>query len=391
MKRIVILGNYGAGNFGDELILKGIVKALRGVERELTSRTHVNDALEIWATSANEKETERNHGIRAMPFLPSTKKSWIKLWVKSLVAGGRRRTRSVIAESDLIIFGGGCLFNETEEDSINIWAAQIELAHKWNKKIIILGQSFGVFKKPKNKETVRRICGKMNTIIVRDNISKQNLEALNVTQEITILPDPALWLTINDFKISEPQPAQNETLAAHASPRVPQGKYILINTRTWPTVNKNKLNKKIEQIVRQLAQPEQNDEQIECFQLLLNKNDKPDLNLPAVRGETLDDIMRLYRHAHAVIAMRLHGVVAALTAGIPVAPISYDDKVSGLCNYLGFGPAVIPVNELLSNSDTTTYERIVQSWEITSLLQDHMSVEQQKLIKAQNILTNILL
>lgn len=384
MKRVTILGNYGAGNFGDELILKGIVKALRGVERELAevalragvascAEYGASDALEIWATSANEKETENNHGIRAMPFLPSTKKSW----VKSLVTGGRRRTRSVIAESDLIIFGGGCLFNETEEASINIWASQIELAYKWNKKIIILGQSFGVFKKPKNKETVRKICNKMNTIIVRDDASKQNLETIGVTREITVLPDPALWLTINDFKATD-------ALTAHT----PHGKYILINTRTWPTVNKNNLNKKIEQLARQLArQPEQP----KCLQLLLNKNDKPDLGLPTVMGGTLDDIMQIYRHAHGVIAMRLHGMIAALIAGIPVAAISYDDKVADLCRYLGFDQAVIHMNELLSNYDTTTYERVIQSWKFTSQLQDHITAEQQKLTKVQNILTNILL
>jgi hypothetical protein len=55
-------------------------------------------------------------------------------------------------------------------------------------------------------------------------------------------------------------------------------------------------------------------------------------------GERFDEAATLLAQCQACIAMRLHGVLLACTAAVPVVAIEYDGKVAALCDEIGVPP-----------------------------------------------------
>ncbi|MBD3360226.1 polysaccharide pyruvyl transferase CsaB, partial [Candidatus Peregrinibacteria bacterium] len=53
--KIVIAGNYGAGNLGDEMILEGMIKIIKSSSPD----------SEITALSASPEETSKKHNINS--------------------------------------------------------------------------------------------------------------------------------------------------------------------------------------------------------------------------------------------------------------------------------------------------------------------------------------
>lgn len=106
--KIVLVGNFGAGNFGDELILAGFLKK---IGKELPR-------AKVVVLAGKPKLVRRFHGVDALPQIPTGFRSfWKRGWWRSL-----RKIR----EADAIIFPGGGLFSDEESwRAIFLWSVHI--------------------------------------------------------------------------------------------------------------------------------------------------------------------------------------------------------------------------------------------------------------------------
>ncbi len=297
-RRILICGNYGAGNFGDELILKGLLKVIKKLAH-----------IEVTVMTGNEKETWTMHDVQVAPFVPSSLKSW----TKQVLKGKAARALFAIGQADLIIFGGGGLFNEKEEASIKIWNSQVRAFRFFKKPVIMIGQSFGNIEKEKNKKIIRKVCSSMKKILVRDPISKKNLESLGIEKHIQVVSDSAFWLEARDF--------QEEKKPYHSP-------YYLISLRAWPGIDTKLLTEHINTLIKNLPgtpvfiSMQKDDEKI--FHQLNNKN------IQCISPKNLNELWTLFSHAQCIIGMRLHACILATTMQKPLLAIAYDDKVKNL-------------------------------------------------------------
>lgn len=307
---ILICGNYGAGNLGDELILKGLLKEVRRIPH-----------AEITVMSGNEKETRIFHGVKTAPFVPSS----IRSWMKNILNGKAFHALRAIQKSDLVLFGGGGLFNEKEEQSIRIWSSQALMFFLLRKKVMMIGQSFGVIKKPENKKIIHRVCNGMKKICVRDFGSQKILENLKVRRTIHVIKDSALWLDDKDFEVSE---------KAYSSP------YALLSLREWPGIDREEMAQKVQILSREIEEIYQ----LKVKFLALQKGSTSDRityerlsspNISYVEPRTLDELWSEVKGAELVVSMRLHGCILAHIAGKPLLALSYDDKVKNLLTDLG--------------------------------------------------------
>src|SRR5215203_3474935 len=82
--RILIGGYYGYGNAGDEAILAAMLRELRALRPD----------LEITVASGDPERTGSGHGVRAVP------------------AADLAALAAAIGESDLVVLGGGGLFQD---------------------------------------------------------------------------------------------------------------------------------------------------------------------------------------------------------------------------------------------------------------------------------------
>ena len=324
---ILICGNYGAGNFGDELILKGIVKTVK----ELHPKA-------VIATSGNPEKTAITHGIRAIHFFPSSMLSLLK----SIFTLRIFRSIYYLYTSDIVLFGGGCLFNEKEPASITIWYRQFRWFRVFRKKVIILGQSFGKFSDRNTIRKVKEVTRYAKKILVRDEYSKKMLSSYT-TSDIEVLLDPALWLQGRDLLHSVQDLVRtNKT-------------YILLIIREWATVDKNIIEEQIAILAKHCLEKYQLPSRIlilqegtsgdESISNELYRKIEPYCDALPQKWSTIDDMVHIYDKASLIVSMRLHGGILGLILGKPTLFLNYDDKVGNLLADLGLGDLLIDPKE----------------------------------------------
>jgi len=173
MSNIVISGYYGFGNAGDEAMLCAIIDAIRKEEAD----------AHITVISGNPKETSKKHNINA---------------VGTFSALGILKA---IAHSDLVISGGGSLLQDaTSIRNTYYYLSIMALAKLLGKKVMLYSQGIG----PLNRSSTRRAVGFVlrfvDTITVRDSISKDELVSLGI-EDVEVTADAVLAMQPADLSI----------------------------------------------------------------------------------------------------------------------------------------------------------------------------------------------
>src|SRR5579862_7188054 len=97
MKHIVISGNYGATNLGDEAILKSILQTL--------SKVYPDAKISVMTSHPGA------HGFAMVP-------AGVRSFFRGVQNGSFRKTLKVFKECDLVLFGGGGLFTDEKPQAI---------------------------------------------------------------------------------------------------------------------------------------------------------------------------------------------------------------------------------------------------------------------------------
>ncbi len=272
----LVLGNYGAKNFGDELVLKGILEIVGGEG--------------VTVLSADPKETEEMHNVKAGYVFPTG--------LRSLLKGGLLKTLKLYKQANIVIFGGGTLFTSEQPKTIWISGLQILPAIIMRKKIHCFRQGIGPINQAR---IVRWVFNKFEKIEVRDEESKRNLEKIGVKKEITVLPDPV-------FEMKMPRA---------------EGDELLISLRKWDGVDEQFMTN-LDQVLKKLDikkrfisfEPED-----------ATLGEKLGVDVTEV---TIENYEEVFSRAGASINMRLHASILSFIFDVPCMGIAYQSKVTNL-------------------------------------------------------------
>ncbi|MFA4814599.1 MAG: polysaccharide pyruvyl transferase family protein [Candidatus Gracilibacteria bacterium] len=289
-RSILIVGNYGAGNLGDDAILGGIVAELRSVGYE----------GEIQITHGGViGSTEIYKGLKRAPFIP--------VGLRSRFKKNRKAALETIARADLVILGGGGLFTDEETwRAPLIWATQAKACRKLKKPYLCFGQSVGPLRHLWSRHWAKKTFKGAAAVHVRDQISADLLKEWGL--EATVGTDPAFsWLL-----------EQKRTI-----PRKP---ILLVSLREWPDFGAEKWRPLVKEI-----------------QVFAKKKKLKPILMSMQQGENLKAAgLEIYEPSSALAAfeamekaqmavtMRLHAGIFAIAAGTPVAVLSYSQKVKAL-------------------------------------------------------------
>lgn len=287
-RSILIVGNYGAGNLGDDAILGGIVTELHnlGYKGEIQV-THggVQSSSEIYK------------GLKKVPFIP--------VGLRSRFKKSRREAWAAVKRADCIILGGGGLFMDEESwKAPIIWAAQAKACWKLEKPYLCFGQSIGPLKHFWSRRLTKQVFKRAKAVHVRDEDSAKLLKGWGI--EASVGTDPAFsWLLQEKRKI----------------PRKP---VLLVSLRSWPGFSDfSPLVKEIQVFAKR-------------------KNLKPILLSTDLREKKLESPWEWYQpnsalaafeaiaKAEIAVTMRLHAGIFALASGTPLIALSYSKKVQNL-------------------------------------------------------------
>ena len=290
--KTLLLGYYGFGNLGDELLLKACIKIL--------NELGIGNG-EITVLSNNPKETQENFNVQSA-------NRWKFLEVVK-----------AMRQSENFILGGGGLFQDsTSVKSCVYYWGMVRLAKLFGLKISAIGQSIGPLNSKISKiltENALRLCGRVhvrdgNSFEIAKNFGVKNLELGH-----------DLVMTLKPAKISE----QTHDL-------------ILVNLR--PSKDVEKFTEIIAPHVKNFGGKKIGAALSSEDEKILTENQEV-LGLDEIKLiKNFDEAKKLFSQASCAVGMRLHFGVLARIFRVKTALMPYDVKVSEFASQSGI-PVII--------------------------------------------------
>jgi len=321
MAKIVLSGYFGFNNAGDEAILYAMIKTLKQIDAE----------LEITVLSHDPEKT---------------KKQYSEVGINVLNRWKIFEVLKALARCDLLISGGGSLLQDVSSSNSPLYYLGIILLAKFlDKPIMIYAQGIGPLKKKRNRRLTAWLLNGVNKITVRDQESKEDLAAMGIQQEIIVTADPVLGL--NKKEVDEK--LGREILERYGLTRDKEEKLLGVYLRPWgkneylPALIEalNQMLKKGWQIVFVPMQfPGDIPVAREALHLLHNHQ-----GLLLKEGYSPEELLSLTKNFDLIVGMRLHSLIMAVVAGVPMVGLSYDPKVDRFLRQAG-QVALLSVNNL---------------------------------------------
>ena len=272
---ITILGYYGYGSLGDEIVLKMLVDDIR--------KTYQSCDITVLTSHST---------IRGVHSL------------------GRYNIPAVIAQlakTDLLILGGGTLIQDTtSRRSLIYYCEMIKLAHRLGAKVYLMGGGIGRVNCMSYAVEALSLCDKIS---VRDKRSKHILDLIGI--ESTLSCDRILSAT-------------------HFERRNGEG-YFTVSVRKCASDTKldaDSLKKALSPFCDKLTPVFVSMQ--DSYDLSLCRHLAKQLGGAAVSPKSLDELLYLQSGAEFAVGMRLHFLLSAMISDVPTVALSYDVKTSAL-------------------------------------------------------------
>ena len=326
--QIFLAGYYGFRNAGDEAVL---AVALADLRDNLPN-------ARFTVMSGNPAETSARHGVPAVAWDDPAK------------------IIEVIAQSHLVIIGGGGLFHdywgvETSRIfspgnwGIGLFAGIALHAALRSKRVMLYGVGVGPLFSKEAREYTRAVCLAADVITVRDRNSKRAIESLGI-------PGKAITVTADCAFASKPAPAGGDELAALLPSRTGAEPRVAVAVREWnagvhPEFWRKQLARALDGLIEKTGAKvvfipfqktgTEREDDVAAGQRVASLM-KSAASVTAIE-ESLEpaEIGALISQCDLVVGMRFHSIVFATQSAVPVVSLSYDPKVEALMDEIGLG------------------------------------------------------
>ena len=295
---VLVCGYYGFSNAGDDAILESIKQSVE----------QISDEIELTVLSNDPQLTQRQHDLKAVN----------RFRVDQVV--------SALRKSDLLLFGGGSLIQDTTSTrSLLYYLAIIHLAKRMRKPVMLYANGIGPVHKTENRARVKRAVEKAALVTLRDHDSAQELREMGVKQpELQVTADPVFR-----FELDKAQNSR-ELLKDCGIPE--SSAFVAVSVREWSRAQK------FPELLAQLCDYLREKHGLEVLFLLMQpENDlavtqrvrkamkQPSYLLEGYRAP--GELMGVLGKAKLCLAMRLHTLIFAAKMAVPTMGLVYDPKV----------------------------------------------------------------
>lgn len=340
-RKLLIVGNYGAGNLGDDAILGGILTELKELNFQgAIGVTHggVHSSPEIYK------------GLKKLPFAPAG--------LRSRFSKRAKDAKLAFQEADLVILGGGGLFMDEESGwAPYIWYRQAKACWTHQKPYICFGQSLGPLRHFWNRWLTKKVFKRAQAVLVRDEASFDLLKKWGISASLGI--DPAFaWL-------------------AAEKRRIPKKPILLAILRLWPGFGEKEWQIVLKELkvyakkhklkpILMTMDPANIQEQ-EALKKSSWERFEPSSVRMAFEG---------LEKAELVFGARLHGAIFALMADTPHLIFSYSQKIKSLFETLDpKGPSnVLQTHELEAEQLRKALKNLDRSKKLSFNLEKSLTV-----------------
>lgn len=262
------------------MILSGLVSALP------------KKAFDITVVSSNPNFTTRIHSGVQSVFPPP-------FGVKSFLHFRLLQTIRAIKKADIILFGGGGLFQDREPKAIFLWGWYRFVAGFFGKRIIFVGNSVGPLASHISKRIVQKSFQPSRFISVRDTASKNLLLDLGISHTCIVSATDAVFLL-------------------RKTPSAKRKKGTLLLLRGDGKITHQQIRKLLPLLPKPVSFLAMDTVDVSFGE---------SLGLPRIQPKSPSDLRSLVSSAKLVLSSRLHGGILALQAETPFLLFSAAPKI----------------------------------------------------------------
>ncbi|MGK7912406.1 MAG: polysaccharide pyruvyl transferase CsaB [Synechococcus sp.] len=298
----VVVGYYGFGNSGDEALL-------------LTLLQQLPETVEPVVLSNDPARTQELYGVNVCD-------RW-----------NLRELHRLFRHADAFIWGGGSLMQDSSSWRNPLYyGGLMRWAQVYGLKSIAWGQGIGPLRRGWVRWLTQSCLQRCDAVSVRDEGSARLLNAWGIEHQLA--PDPVWSLRATGYQADWETPAISVVLRHH--PLLTAARLEVIQKALDITYARTH--------AQLLLMP------FQATDLDLAESMQSACKAPSrvVRIEDPRQLMAAFESVQLAIAMRLHGLILAAAAGIPVFGLSYDPKVTQLMEteqIPGFDLEQLPENE----------------------------------------------
>lgn len=366
---VLISGYYGYGNMGDDSILETMISRLRKTAPE----------IRIAALTKRPAEDSKRFGIPCVRRMNIFK-----------VCATMRRSR-------LLISGGGSLFQDTTSSkSLKYYAFIVNTARALGMKTYIYANGVGIIRYEQNKVLTAKTVKKADKVTVRDSDSLEELVSIGVPKEmIALTADPAFMMS--------PLP-KSEVRRLRESYGIGENeRYFAVSLRRFDGVQKNAYRESDllsavtascaamakKHGIKPVFVSMQEGLDLELSRLaktqLAEKYGVDSVVISPANGRELLSLLRGTDDlcgAEFVCAMRLHILIYACSAAVPVIGLSLDPKIDAFMDALIYS-GLISVPELTEEKLTCTMKEMLCNRETHATELEAESVQFKSLAESE--------
>lgn len=404
--KIVVCGNYGAKNLGDEMILEGLLTTLKSIHPNAEVTVLSGNPEETLEKSSEkfsseihrkypEKSSTTGFQIKSLPKFPAGLRSILKsIFTSSKYSiapysnateadkTNKISTDEAVKNCDYFILGGGGLFGSLTFKANLIWAIQALKAYKYGKPVIMYGQSISPIRWKFVRGLIKKIFEKATLITVRDEASKEELKKLGVTKEIHVIPDLAFRIE-NSQRVSLPAGQAGPVILSKTSKTsaqsisslqsqdvcsVQQKPTLIVALRQMPNLTRHfqqtiaefldwlitDHNYQIKFINFQEGPEEDNKLHQKVAALIKNQKHIQILkNIP-----NTDELLHYFSESDFVLGMRLHAIITAIKTATPFIAVNYSPKVKNFLKTAKLTDNLLELETINFENLKSTFERI---------------------------------
>lgn len=298
MKNILVAGYYGYQNSGDDAILHSICDDILQLEIE----------TEIMVLSNKPEVTKQEYPVESV-----YRFSFRAVW-------------KAVRKCDVVVMGGGSLIQDmTSTRSLYYYLGILWMAKLFGKPAMLYGNGIGPIRKWYNKPFTRMTLNRINTITLREHLSKEMLNQLKISKPmIEVTADPVFNLNLKE-EISIKELVEKE--------QIPMDKpFVVVLFRKWGDSDSyiRKMAAVCDQIVSRyqynivfIAMKYPND--LTISDMIRRKMKQPAYLIKAKYPEEM--IISFMGQSRLIMSMRLHGLIYGAMKRVPLIGFNYDPKV----------------------------------------------------------------
>lgn len=308
---VMVVGYYGAGNAGDELLLKMILRSLPTESQAIV-------------LSVDPRHTERLHQAKSISLfkLEEVFEQMLKCQLLILGGGGLMQTVDRFTQKGLQQF---------DENEVSAYIRPFILAKQIGIRTLVWAQGVGPLNTADAKTIVKNVFEHSQAVSVRDEQSLNFLRGMGVTRDILVAPDP-VWaiskLPLNKIKANVTKTKKNIVITLRPWP---------LQTDAWNKILANAMNQCINPDLFRiiwlpfLVTPDDlnQDYALEERKVIeqVQSNLSPDLEQKIIFAKSFDELMASVALADLAISMRLHAQILHHIQCTPVLSVQYDPKM----------------------------------------------------------------